>query len=188
MDCRDESLSTALHQACRLALVRHVEHLLIYPADINAINFAGNAPLHIYNGKVERALRRFRRDVSAFFSFMSLTQYLWINPIKLRMNRDWPLRIVPLLWSFNLIDRMISFPFAKCTWWIRNVAPSMSNRRNEVDVPSPISFTSLQSIPKFAEVECKSLFLVMLPSERSRSFSSCSSVQPFVIAGISQCP
>lgn len=47
VDCRDESLSTELHQACRLGLVQHVEHLLFYRANINAMNLAGNTPLHI---------------------------------------------------------------------------------------------------------------------------------------------
>ena len=47
VDCRDESFSTELHQACRLGLVQHVEHLLFYRADINAMNLAGNTPLHI---------------------------------------------------------------------------------------------------------------------------------------------
>ncbi len=47
VNCRDDYLSTELHQACRLGLVQHVEHLLFYRADINAINLAGNTPLHI---------------------------------------------------------------------------------------------------------------------------------------------
>lgn len=47
IDCRDDSFSTELHQACRLGLVQHVEHLLFYRADINAINIGGNTPLHI---------------------------------------------------------------------------------------------------------------------------------------------
>ncbi|CAF3564455.1 unnamed protein product [Rotaria socialis] len=44
---RDDCLSTELHQACRLGLVQHVEHLLFYRADINAVNIGGNTPLHI---------------------------------------------------------------------------------------------------------------------------------------------
>ena len=44
---RDESLCTELHQACRLGLVQHLEHLLFYRAEINAVNQAGNTPLHI---------------------------------------------------------------------------------------------------------------------------------------------
>ncbi|CAF3557332.1 unnamed protein product [Adineta steineri] len=47
VNCRDDYLSTELHQACRLGLVQHIEHLLFYRADINAINVAGNTPLHI---------------------------------------------------------------------------------------------------------------------------------------------
>ena len=47
VNCRDDSLSSELHQACRLGLVQHVEHLLFYRADINAINIGGNTPLHI---------------------------------------------------------------------------------------------------------------------------------------------
>ena len=47
VNCRDDYLSTELHQACRLGLVQHLEHLLFYRADINAINLAGNTPLHI---------------------------------------------------------------------------------------------------------------------------------------------
>lgn len=47
VNCRDDYLSTELHQACRLGLVQHIEHLLFYRADINAINLAGNTPLHV---------------------------------------------------------------------------------------------------------------------------------------------
>jgi len=47
VNCRDDYLSTELHQACRLGLVQHLEHLLFYRADINAVNLAGNTPLHI---------------------------------------------------------------------------------------------------------------------------------------------
>ena len=47
VDCRDDYLCTELHQACRLGLVQHVEHLLFYRSDINAMNIAGNTPLHI---------------------------------------------------------------------------------------------------------------------------------------------
>ncbi|CAF1634071.1 unnamed protein product [Adineta ricciae] len=47
VNCRDDYLSTELHQACRLGLVQHVEHLLFYRADIDAVNVAGNTPLHI---------------------------------------------------------------------------------------------------------------------------------------------
>ena len=47
VNCRDEYLSSELHQACRLGLVQHVEHLLFYRAEINATNLAGNTPLHI---------------------------------------------------------------------------------------------------------------------------------------------
>ena len=47
VNCRDESLSTELHQSCRLGLVQHLEHLLFYRCDINARNQSGNTPLHI---------------------------------------------------------------------------------------------------------------------------------------------
>lgn len=47
VNCRDESLCTELHQACRLGLVQHLEHLLFYRAEINAVNQTGNTPLHI---------------------------------------------------------------------------------------------------------------------------------------------
>ena len=47
VNCRDDYLSTELHQACRFGFVQHLEHLLFYRADINAVNLAGNTPLHI---------------------------------------------------------------------------------------------------------------------------------------------
>ncbi|CAF4639695.1 unnamed protein product, partial [Rotaria sp. Silwood2] len=58
VDCHDDSLSTELHQACRLGLVQHVEHLLFYRADINAINVGGNTPLHIYAATNQEACAR----------------------------------------------------------------------------------------------------------------------------------
>ncbi|CAF0970670.1 unnamed protein product [Adineta ricciae] len=47
LNCRDDNSSTELHQACRLGLIQHVEHLLFFRADINAMNHGGNTPLHI---------------------------------------------------------------------------------------------------------------------------------------------
>ncbi|CAF2809652.1 unnamed protein product [Rotaria sp. Silwood2] len=58
VDCHDDSLSTELHQACRLGLVQHVEHLLFYRADINAINVGGNTPLHICAATNQEACAR----------------------------------------------------------------------------------------------------------------------------------
>ncbi|CAF3228137.1 unnamed protein product [Rotaria socialis] len=58
VNCRDDYLSTELHQACRLGLVQHVEHLLFYRADINAINTAGNTPLHICTATNQEACAR----------------------------------------------------------------------------------------------------------------------------------
>ncbi|CAF3616590.1 unnamed protein product [Rotaria sp. Silwood1] len=58
VDCRDDSLSTELHQACRLGLVQHVEHLLFYRADMNAINIGGNTPLHICAATNQEACAR----------------------------------------------------------------------------------------------------------------------------------
>ncbi|UJR38535.1 hypothetical protein I4U23_031202 [Adineta vaga] len=47
VNCHDENYSTELHHVCRLGLVQHLEHLLFYRADINAMNNGGNTPLHI---------------------------------------------------------------------------------------------------------------------------------------------
>lgn len=47
VNTRDDYQSTELHQACRLGLVQHLEHLLFYRADINGVNLAGNTPLHV---------------------------------------------------------------------------------------------------------------------------------------------
>ncbi|CAF0957509.1 unnamed protein product [Adineta steineri] len=58
VNCHDESLSTELHQACRLGLVQHIEHLLFYRADINAINIGGNTPLHICAATNQEACAR----------------------------------------------------------------------------------------------------------------------------------
>ncbi|CAF1289480.1 unnamed protein product [Rotaria sordida] len=58
VDCHDDSLSTELHQACRLGLVQHVEHLLFYRADMNAMNIGGNTPLHICAATNQEACAR----------------------------------------------------------------------------------------------------------------------------------
>jgi SH3 and multiple ankyrin repeat domains protein len=34
-------------QACRNALVQHLEHLLVYGADMDSKNASGNTPLHV---------------------------------------------------------------------------------------------------------------------------------------------
>lgn len=62
VNCRDEYLSSELHQSCRLGLVQHVEHLLFYRCDINAMNESGNTPLHICATTNQVSLVLFRRD------------------------------------------------------------------------------------------------------------------------------
>lgn len=47
VNCRNGNNSSELHEACRLGLVQHVEHLLFYRCDINAQDNQGNTPLHI---------------------------------------------------------------------------------------------------------------------------------------------
>ena len=69
VDCRDESLSTELHQACRLGLVQHVEHLLFYRANINAMNLAGNTPLHIC--AATNQVKKMRKKIISFHQFLS---------------------------------------------------------------------------------------------------------------------
>ncbi|CAF1116801.1 unnamed protein product, partial [Rotaria sordida] len=58
VNCHDDYLSTELHQACRLGLVQHVEHLLFYRANMNAINVTGNTPLHICAATNQEACAR----------------------------------------------------------------------------------------------------------------------------------
>ncbi|CAF2881473.1 unnamed protein product [Rotaria sp. Silwood2] len=58
VNCHDDYLSTELHQSCRLGLVQHIEHLLFYRADMNAINIAGNTPLHICAATNQEACAR----------------------------------------------------------------------------------------------------------------------------------
>ncbi|CAF1244048.1 unnamed protein product [Rotaria sp. Silwood1] len=58
VNCHDDYLSTELHQACRLGLVQHIEHLLFYRADMNATNIAGNTPLHICAASNQEACAR----------------------------------------------------------------------------------------------------------------------------------
>lgn len=36
-----------IHQACKNGLLKHVENLLYYGAEINAQNINGNTPLHV---------------------------------------------------------------------------------------------------------------------------------------------
>ncbi|CAH0560754.1 unnamed protein product [Brassicogethes aeneus] len=36
-----------VHQACKLGLLKHLEHLLFYGADMNGQNASGNTPLHV---------------------------------------------------------------------------------------------------------------------------------------------
>ena len=62
VNCRDEYNSNELHQSCRLGLVQHVEHLLFYRCDINAMNESGNTPLHICATTNQVSLFLFRRD------------------------------------------------------------------------------------------------------------------------------
>ena len=47
LGCRDQSMSSELHHACRLGLVSEVEELLVSGAEINAVNLTGNTPLHL---------------------------------------------------------------------------------------------------------------------------------------------
>lgn len=68
VNCRDESLSTELHQACRLGLVQHVEHLLFYRCDINARNQNGNTSLHICATTNQVNLRE--REMSRVFALL----------------------------------------------------------------------------------------------------------------------
>jgi len=45
--CRDSAGWTELHQACKNGLVQHLEHLLFYGSDINAVTTTNDTPLHI---------------------------------------------------------------------------------------------------------------------------------------------
>ncbi|WAR09031.1 SHAN3-like protein, partial [Mya arenaria] len=45
--CRDENGWCEVHQACKLGLVQHLEHLMFYGADLDVTNASGNTPLHI---------------------------------------------------------------------------------------------------------------------------------------------
>lgn len=47
VDVRDRQAWTELHQAAKNGLEGHIELLLLYGADPNAINVTGNTPLHV---------------------------------------------------------------------------------------------------------------------------------------------
>ena len=54
----DESVLYTPVQVCRHGRPRHLEHLLFYGADVNAVNKTGNSPLHVcaLNGQVTNSL------------------------------------------------------------------------------------------------------------------------------------
>ncbi|KAH3738659.1 SH3 and multiple ankyrin repeat domains protein 3-like isoform X2 [Dreissena polymorpha] len=45
--CRDENGWYEIHQACKLNLIQHLEHLMFYGADLDVTNASGNTALHI---------------------------------------------------------------------------------------------------------------------------------------------
>uniref|UniRef100_A0A914I5U7 Uncharacterized protein n=1 Tax=Globodera rostochiensis TaxID=31243 RepID=A0A914I5U7_GLORO len=57
LDVVDMHGNSAMHQACKNGLAKHVELLIYYGADFNARNINGNTPLHVcaVNGRVDCA-------------------------------------------------------------------------------------------------------------------------------------
>ncbi|CAG9807365.1 unnamed protein product [Chironomus riparius] len=67
-----------VHQACRNGLVHHLEHLLVYGADMNSKNSTGNTPLHVCAVNNQEACARmllFRGANREALNFANQTPY-----------------------------------------------------------------------------------------------------------------